>query len=216
MSKIIGRDNKATAWAVPKISDLKKDKVKKQEKAPDELSAKELKKIEEQINKVKQQAYQEGFSKGQQDGLAAAQEQIEQMLRSLQSLIEGMSEPLKHMDSKVESELVNLAVAIAKQIVRRELKTDPGQVVAVVREALSIIPTSSQSVRVYLNPDDSQLVRQIIPPNAGERTWEVIDDPVLSRGSCRVETETTVVDASFESRIAAIAAEILGSERSND
>jgi len=68
---------------------------------------------------------------------------------------------------------------------------------------------------VYLNPEDTQLVRQIIPPNAGERTWDLIDDPVLSRGSCRVETETTIVDATFESRIAAIAAEILGSERTN-
>jgi len=67
-----------------------------------------------------------------------------------------------------------------------------------------------------LNPEEAEIVRKIMPVNAGERSWNIIDDPVLSRGSCNVETDATVVDATFESRIATIAAEIMGSERSND
>lgn len=213
MSKIISHDNKATAWLIPEISDLS---TQNEANSPGGISRSGSNAGDEQTRKTKQAAYQEGFEQGERDGLAAAQIHINQAVQSLKSVFDSMGEPLKQVDDKIESELVNLAVSIAKQIVRRELKTDPGEVVAVVREALANIPASSQRVRVYLNPEDGELVRQIIPPNAAERTWEVIDDPVLSRGSCRVETDTTVIDASFESRIAAIAAKILGSEREND
>ena len=210
MSKIISSDSRARAWAIPDISE-RPEQVEKSEV----LTAQENKAVEEEINKLRQKAYEEGFHKGQQDGVASGQQQVGQAVNSLVSVFNALAKPLKHTDEKLEEELVNLAVSIAKQIVRRELKTDPAQIVAVVKESLSVIPSSAQQVRVYLNPEDAELVRKIIPLNAGERNWDIVDDPVLSRGSCRVETEATVVDASFESRIASIAATILGSERSN-
>ena len=212
MSKIIGKDENAKSWSVPEIKGAKG----KPAHSSASLSAKEKKAVEAQVNRVKQQAYQEGFNKGKQDGFAAVQPQIEQSVQSLLSVLDALAVPLKHTDEKLETELVNLTVAIAKQIVRRELKTDPSQVVAVIREALSIIPSSSQNVRVYLNPEDVKLVGQIIPVNAGEHPWSIVDDPVLTQGSCRVETDAAVVDATVEGRIAAIAAEILGSERSDE
>ena len=210
MSKFIGSDGNAKAWTVPEISDISKPV---DDGAP--LTAREIKAVEDEINSVREQAYQEGFSKGQQDGIANSQQQVDQTIQSLTRVLEAMTTPLKYVDEKLEDELVNLAVSIAKQIVRRELKTDPAQIVGVVKESLAIIPSSAQSVRVYLNPEDAEIVRKIMPVNAGERNWNIIDDPVLSRGSCNIETDSTVVDATFESRIATIAAEILGSERSD-
>lgn len=211
MSKIIGQDDNAKAWSIPEIKDSSGTV-----HSASSLTARERKAVEAEVKRIKQLAHQDGFKKGQQDGLAAAQQQAEQAAQSLVSVLNALATPLKQVDNQVETELVNLAVSIAKQIVRRELKADPGQVVAVVREALSILPSSSQNVRVYLNPEDAKFVRQIIPVNAGERSWDVVDDPALVIGSCRVETDAAEVDASFESRIATIAAELLGSERSDE
>jgi len=210
MSKIFGSDDNAKAWALPEISDRSKPVDKGAS-----LTARESKAVEDAVNDIRQKAHQEGFNKGRQDGVASGQQQAEQAVQSMRSILNALATPLKYADEKLEEELINLAVSIAKQIVRRELKTDPAQIVAVVKESLSIIPSSAQHVRVYLNPEDAELVRKIIPLNAGERNWDIVDDPVLSRGSCNVETDATVVDASFESRIASIAATILGSERSD-
>jgi len=210
MSKIIGSDVNTKAWTLPEISDTSKPA------AAESFTAREIKAVEEKVNSIREQAYQEGFSKGQQEGLSSGQQQIDQTIQSLTTILNALSAPLKHVDEKLEDELVNLAVSIAKQIVRRELKIDPAQIVGVVKESLSIIPSSAQNIRVYLNPEDAEIVRKIMPVNTGERSWNIIDDPVLSRGSCNIETDTTIVDATFESRIATIAAEILGSERSND
>lgn len=211
MSKIIGSDGNARAWALPEISD-----VSKQVDSDAPLTAREIKAVEDELQRVREQAYQEGFTKGQQDGLASGQQQTEQIVQTLTTTLNALSTPLQHVDEKLEDELVNLSVSIAKQIVRRELKTDPGQIVAVVKESLSVIPSSAQNVRVYLNPEDAELVRKIIPVNGSDSKWNITDEPVLSRGSCKVETDATIVDATFESRIATIAAEILGSERSDD
>ncbi len=211
MSRIIGQDENAKAWTIPEI----KDSTGRIHSASS-LTAKERKVVDAEVNRIKQLAYQDGFNEGQNDGLASAQQKTEQVAQSLVSVLNALSTPLEQIDNRVETDLVNLAVSIAKQIVRRELKADPGQVVAVVREALSILPSSSHNVRVYLNPEDAKFVRQIIPANAGDRRWDVIDDPAMVNGSCRVETDTAEVDASFESRIAAIAAELLGSERSDE
>jgi len=210
MSKIIGSDDNAKAWALPEISDGS-NQVEKSAS----LTARETKAVENAIQSIRQKAHQEGFNKGRQDGVARGQKQAEQRVQSLTSILNALATPLKYADEKVEEELVNLAVSIAKQIVRRELKTDPAQIVAVVKESLSVIPSSAQNIRLYLNPEDAELVRKIMPVNAGEHKWSITDDPVLSRGSCKVETDATVVDASFETRIASIAAAILGSERSN-
>jgi len=213
MSKVIGRDIDAKAWAIPEIGDAKQEA---EQKKPPRLTKEEKQAFLAQLEKAKQQGYDEGFRKGQQEGFAAGQEQVDQTVESLVNIMHSLVNPIAQMEDRVEKELVNLALLIAKQIIRRELKTDPGQVVAVVREALSIIPSASQNVKVRLNPADADMVRQIIPSNAGERRWEVVEDPVLSQGSCLVETDSAQVDATFESRIAAIAAELLGSERRGD
>jgi len=43
------------------------------------------------------------------------------------SLLESLSQPFKALDAEVEKELVKLAMAIATQIIRREIKLDPGK-----------------------------------------------------------------------------------------
>jgi flagellar assembly protein FliH len=213
MSKPIGRNENAKAWAVPEIRAASDQHATHTDSS---LSPRERKAVEERVDKIKESAYREGFQKGQQDGMAGAQQQFEQALLSLKKLLDAMVTPYQNVEGQVEEELVKLAVAIAKQIVRREMKTDPGQIVGVVREALGIISSSAQNVRVFLCPDDAALVRNVMPDSSGEASWEIVEDPVLTPGSCRVETDAAVVDASVESRIAAIAAEILGSERADE
>lgn len=209
MSKLISGNDESQAWVIPEIGAQGTSTRKKLAS----LAPSEKKTLLAELDKAKKKAYEEGFKKGQKEGLIAAKNQIDQMTESLVGIMNSLVNPTAQMEDRVEEELVKLSVLIAKQIVRRELKSDPGQVIAVVREALSILPSASQNVKVHLNPADAELVRKIIPSNAGERKWEIVEDPVLSPGSCQVETDTSQVDASFEARLAAIAAELLGNER---
>ncbi|MDA8362268.1 MAG: flagellar assembly protein FliH [Gammaproteobacteria bacterium] len=174
-------------------------------KNPNVLTAK-------QIEQIQKQAYEEGFAQGRQDGKA----QVVAQAGRLAKLIGLLNEPLADLDQQVEHELVQLAMVIARALVRRELRSDPGAVVAVVREAMSVLPVAARHVSVHLHPEDAALVRGALALPEGERAWRIVEDPVLARGDCKVHTENSQIDASIESRLTSIVTAILGGERHDD
>ena len=127
-----------------------------------------------------------------------------------------LSAPLDDFSKDVEGALVRLSFAVARQLIRREIKTDPGQVIGAVREVRAILPQSARNVRLHLHPDDVQLVREAMPDDDADRAWRIKQDPLISRGGCRVESDTSHIDATIEARRAAILAQLLGGERAAD
>ena len=169
-----------------------------------------------QMEHVQKQAYDEGFARGQADGLREAGAQMSTRLTHLSSILNSIAAPLKELDERAEQELVTLAMNAARLIVRRELKTDPAQVLAAVREAMAALPAAARNVRLHLHPEDALLVREHMKLNEEEHAWKVVEDPVLARGGCKVLTDTSQIDASLETRLTAILATVLGGERSHD
>ena len=198
----------------------------------------------EQIEKMQQQAYDEAFSEGKksgydagfQEGKTAGKEQgfvegkqegekkgYEENLHLLRkqsaefvSLLEALSEPFKLLDEAVEKELVNLAIGIASQVVRREIKIDPGQIIAVIREAVNALPLAEQKLTLHMHPEDAELVRSSLALDELSPPWNIIEDPLVTRGGCKVETETSKIDSTLENRLAVIVAAVLGGEREKD
>jgi flagellar assembly protein FliH len=170
-----------------------------------------------QLEEMQKQAYQEAYEQGRKEGFEyghrEALEQGRKHLEQLEALISALDEPLKQMDDQVEQEILELVLATVKQLVRREVKNDPGQIIGVVREALSILPVSSRNVRLVLHPDDAQLVREIYDVSEKEIGWTIVEDPVLEQGGCKVLTEVSQVDATLESRLSTLIAQLMGSER---
>lgn len=165
-----------------------------------------------QIEQLQQQAREEGFAQGRAEALAAVREPLEALLRAL-------AEPLKDLDEAAERELLALVMAVARMVVRRELRTDPGEIVGCVREALAALPAAARRVRVHLHPQDAELVRSALrleEGREGEHGFSLVEDATLTRGGCRVTTETSQIDATLETRLAAIAARLLGGEREHD
>ena len=165
-----------------------------------------------QLESIQKQAYDEGFSQGQRDGQAQMQERTQRFAQ----LLDALNEPFTDLDQQVEQELVQLAAAIARQLFRREIKAEPGTVVAIVREALSQLPVSSRNISVHLHPEDAVLVRSALAVGDDERHWRIVDDPVLARGDCQVSTEFSRIDATVDARLNAIISSILGGERRDD
>lgn len=186
----------------------------------------------EQIEAIQKQAYAEAFEQGKQQGYAEGKKEgfeaghkqgyeenqhlLQKQAAELNSLLEALSEPFKNLDEAIEQELVKLTIAIASQLIRRELRLEPGEIVGVVREAINALPLASQKVTVNLHPDDAALVRSALKLDESMPPWRLQENPLLSRGGCTVETEVSRIDASVESRLAAVVATVLGGERRED
>ena len=169
-----------------------------------------------ELRQAQQQAEERGYQAGMERAeahLRARLAAIDERVQRLYSVLALIARPLDSLDAEVERELVELALAVGKQLARRELRTEPSQIIAIVRESLAQLPLAAREVRVHLHPEDAQTVRERLAAGAGERAWTLIEDPTLTRGGCLVQSEASRIDARIESRIAAIAANALGDER---
>jgi len=178
----------------------------------------------EQLEELQKEAYQEGFELGKREGfevghreaLEGGRQQIGELIQGVERLMATLETPLKELDEQVERELVDLVISMVRQLVRREIRMEPSHIIGIVRESLSILPVSSRNIRVHLHPEDARLVREIYDMSDKEQGWKVVEDPVLARGGCRVVTETSQIDATLESRLAAMVTHLMGGERDED
>lgn len=207
-------------WELPTVEGAQLIESNHGEVNGNRVTAKQLGEIQEQAY---QEARQEGFEKGYNDGLERAkkdtvqhEQEIVNKLETLDLVMNKLSKPFEELDQQVETELVRLAMIIAQQIIRREIKTDPGQIIAVVREAIALLPTAARNMRLFLHPDDALLVREVLSIPDKHPQWEIVEDPGLERGGCRVVTETSQVDATLENRITTMITKVLGGEREHD
>lgn len=165
------------------------------------------------LQDLQQQAYDEAFAQGREEGLQAGREELAQRVARLDALLLAQAQPLADVDEQVEKQLVELAMSVVRTLFRRELKLDPGHVVGVVREAVGLLPVASRDVKVYLHPDDATLIREVLSEPDGDRAWTLIEDPLIDRGGCRVTTETSQINAENQTRLNALIASIVGEER---
>jgi flagellar assembly protein FliH len=170
-----------------------------------------------QIETIQKQAYDEGFNQGKQEGYKAGQTLVNQHATRLKTILDLMSAPLSELDEQVLQQLLDLVTTIARQVIRRELRAYPGQVIGVVRECIQALPIAVRKVFIYLHPEDAELVRNAFSIDENmEQAWKIIEDPVLTRGGCRIEAEHSKIDASVEQQLNRVIANLLGGERERD
>jgi len=165
------------------------------------------------LQALQKDAYEEAWQSGHADGVAAGQEAVLQRANRFDELLRALSRPFDQLDGSVEKQLVELAIAIVKQLFRREVKINPDHVIGVVREAIQLLPVASRTVQVHLHPDDAALIRETLSPAEGEPAWSIVEDPLTSHGGCRITTENSQIDATSEARLQAVINAALGDER---
>jgi flagellar assembly protein FliH len=162
---------------------------------------------------LQEEAYKEAFAQGLAEGREAGRVEVTATVQRLAGMFHDLARPFEVLDTEVERELLTLAMALARHIVRRELKADPTQVIGIIREAIGALPAAAREVRVHLHPEDAKVVRENLAPTISERAWTILEDPVMARGGCRVTAATSTIDARLETRLGAILSELLGGDR---
>ncbi len=178
----------------------------------------------QQLQKLQKAAYEEGYEQGRREGfefghkegVEQARKELEHATGQLDRLLKTFERPLHELDNQVERELLSLITAIVRQLVRREVKSDPNLIIGVVREALSILPVNSRNVRLLVHPEDADLIREIYALGDTEVGWSLVEDPVIDRGGCKVVTDSSQIDATLDSRLASLIAPLLAGARSVD
>jgi flagellar assembly protein FliH len=177
----------------------------------------------EDLNYLEREAWERGHADGHAAGLIEARreqkaltDQLGAQVQNLGAILELMTRPLEALDAAVEQQLATAAACIARGVVRQELKTDPARIIALVRECVGRLPIAAREVRVHVHPEDAALIRQFLATPQQDRVWQLMEDPVLSRGGCLVSSENSSVDARLESLLMTAIGALLGEERGGD
>ncbi|MFC5696462.1 flagellar assembly protein FliH [Pseudomonas sp. GCM10022186] len=161
----------------------------------------------DELEAIRQDAYNEGFATGERDGFHAGQLKARQeaevalgaRLAQLERLMGQLLEPIAEQDRQIEESLVQLTSLITRQVIQRELRVDSSQIRHVLREALKLLPMGANNLRIHVNPQDFEQVKALRERH--EESWRILEDESLLPGGCRVETEHSRIDASIETRL---------------
>jgi len=158
---------------------------------------------------LEREAFASGHAAGERAGLEAGNKRAEAMLRRLAQTLDELRSLRATMIRQTEQQMVQLALAIARRILRREATVDEDLLVAMARVALERLGDAG-SATIRLNPEDySHTVQRHGDHWAGSRV-RVVADPSVSRGGCLVESDFGLIDASVDAQFEQVARSFSG------
>lgn len=156
---------------------------------------------EERIRRQQAEAFEQGRQQGLQQARAetqtALQGERERMARALQEFAGERQDYYR----RIEQEVVQLALAIARKILHREAQLDPHALAGIVRVTLEKLDAGTQ-VTLHVHPKEAADWRHYFACQMeGATPPEVREDAALEVGDCRIETAVGVTQVGFESQL---------------
>lgn len=142
------------------------------------------------------------YQRGVQDTEAGCRQQLdayaEKATQVVKKSISDLMQFQKHLVEESEKQVAELALQIAKKIVRREVRIDDQIILAMIKVAMSYV-SDARKLRIRVNPEDLKSIRTSLPQmmslDSDSTPPELIGDPAIERGGFVMESESGIVDA---------------------
>ena len=166
----------------------------------------------EQLDAIREAARQEGFAEGREHGLQAGrsegymaglqqgQKEINEVIQHFRQIAVNFSTEVSQCSESMAPELLDLALDLAKSMLKTALNVRPELVLPTVTAAIQTLPVLQLPATLTLHPEDAALVREHLGEELGKQGWKIEDDSHMERGGCRAETRSNQIDASTQTR----------------
>jgi len=141
-----------------------------------------------------------GHAEGYADGARAGQMEAESELEHLRTIAATFSEAVMQADETIAHDVLELALRLARGMVRTAFEVRPELILPVVQEAIGYLPVLAQPATLSLHPLDAEIVRQAMGQELVKGGWRIVEDAQLARGGCKVDTASNQIDAQAQAR----------------
>ena len=141
-----------------------------------------------------------GEAQGYADGAAAGQLEADAELEHLRTIAATFSDAVAQADETIAHDVLELALHLARSMVRTAFDVRPELILPVVQEAIGYLPVLAQPAVLTLNPLDAELVRGAMGQELIKDGWRIAEDIGMARGGCRVDTASNQIDAGAAAR----------------
>ncbi len=143
-------------------------------------------------------AYQKGFREGETQGRAQASSALQPLLNRMTKTVNELCDLRPRLRQNAEGDVVQLAVAIAKRVLHRELSIDPSAMQALVQVALGKLDRQ-EVYRVIVHSSQAAAIRSALGSRSNQ--VEVVADASREPGTLVFETNRGKLDASIQAQM---------------
>ncbi len=159
-----------------------------------------ISRAQEEAILIKEEAMQEGY----QSGLAEAHEVVSDLKDSL-----GEFFAYKHeLEEKFTADILEIALAVAQKIIKREVITDKTILQTMVMDSLESLAKDENKIILKVAPTDVEYTKELVPDILSTGQIEakiyVTGDKDIEEGSVLIETSNGVIDANISTQIGII------------
>jgi len=156
---------------------------------------------EARIRQREAQAYEQGRQAAEQQLRAAAETALLRNREQISSAMADFAHERAAYYRRIEGEVVQLAIGIARKILHRETQLDPYVLAGIVRVTLEKLDAGT-NVHLYVPPAEAMDWRHFFAKQAeGSQMPEVHEDPALAQGECRLETSLGSTEVGIEKQL---------------
>ena len=184
-------------WEMNSFGDERPSVVAKRPPPPELPSQDVIAGIQEEARIV---GYDEGHAAGYADGLAIGRAEAAAELEHLQSIALTFSSALSAADETIAADVLELALHLARGMLRTALDVKPELIIPIVREAIGYLPVLQQPALLQLNPQDAEIIRGAMGEELDKGGWRIVEDGQIARGGCKIDTASNQIDAQAASR----------------
>lgn len=150
---------------------------------------------EDEIEAIRQEAYQKGL----EEGRAAATEELGERMQTIEAKVTSVFEDLKTQFEEqlvsCEKRSVSLALGISEKLVGHAVEINPEYIVGIVKQGIDLAGSSTIR-RVRVSPEDLEFI-ELVGLTAQLRShddiWEFVADDTIQAG-CVFETSAGELD----------------------
>ncbi|GLR95709.1 flagellar assembly protein FliH [Bradyrhizobium liaoningense] len=147
--------------------------------------------IAQKIAEAEARAYQQGFAAGQHEAKAESDRRVALAMEEINIAIRGVASGIGNIETRMETEAVEVAVAVARKLCADLVAAEPlGEVVALVKDCFShLVATPHLVVRINdaLYDAAREKIERLAKQSGFEGRLVILAEPEIATDDCRIE-----------------------------
>ena len=180
--------------------------------------------VAQKVAAAEAKAYRDGFDAGQREAKAESDRRIALALEEIKLTMQGIGARLGDVESRMETEAVDVAVAVARKLCSELIAVEPlGELSGLVSECFShLVSTPHLVVRVndQLYEAARERIERLAKPSGFQGRLVILAEPQIASGDCRIEwadggvvLERAAIDAKIDELVGRYIASRKGTEQ---
>ncbi len=163
-------------------------------------------------DKLKNDAQKEGFDKGHEEGYQNGVDEVNRLIERMHKILESVMQRRDEILQETESQIVELVILMARKVIKILSENQKNVIMANTLAALKKVRTRG-AVTLRVNLEDVKLttahVKEFIQHVENVQGITVLEDSLVEKGGCIVETDFGSIDARISSQLTELENKIL-------